>query len=111
MSDVVLWHFPISHFNEKVRWALDWKGIAHRRRVLTLDYLPRALWATGRPTLPIVLIDAVAIGDSTRIIEALEKRWPEPKLYPAAEAERRRALELEDFFDEELGHHVRTLLL
>ena len=23
----LLWHFPISHFNEKVRWALDWKGI------------------------------------------------------------------------------------
>jgi len=23
----VLWHFPISHYNEKARWALDWKGI------------------------------------------------------------------------------------
>jgi len=22
----VLWHFPISHYNEKARWALDWKG-------------------------------------------------------------------------------------
>src|SRR5262249_59779214 len=101
----VLWQFRISHFNEKVRWALDWKGIPHVRRVLSLDYLPRALWATGRPTLPIVFLDGVAIGDSTHIIAALERLRPEPALYPADEAERRRALALEDFFDEELGHH------
>ena len=28
----VLWHFPISHYNEKARWALDWKRIPHVRR-------------------------------------------------------------------------------
>ena len=111
MSEVVLWHFPISHFNEKARWALDWKRIAHRRRVLGIDYLPRALWKTGRPTLPILFVDGTAIGDSTHIIAALERLCPEPALYPTDDVQRRRALELEDFFDEELGHHVRTLLL
>ena len=25
----ILWHFPISHFDEKVRWALDFKRIPH----------------------------------------------------------------------------------
>ncbi len=44
----VLWHFPISHYNEKARWALDWKGIPHVRRALALSYVPRALWATGQ---------------------------------------------------------------
>jgi hypothetical protein len=29
----LLWHIPLSHYSEKVRWALDYKGIAHRRRV------------------------------------------------------------------------------
>src|SRR5207245_1904438 len=28
----VLWHFPISHYNEKARWALDWKGIPRAPR-------------------------------------------------------------------------------
>jgi hypothetical protein len=28
----VLWHLEISHYNEKVRWALDYKGVAHVRR-------------------------------------------------------------------------------
>ena len=31
----VLWHLEISHYNEKARWALDYKGIAHVRRAVT----------------------------------------------------------------------------
>ena len=47
----VLWHFPISHYNEKARWALDWKGIPHVRRALAMSYMPRALWTTGQAKL------------------------------------------------------------
>ncbi len=43
----VLWHFPISHFNEKVLWALDLKRIPHVRRALGPSYLFKAWWATG----------------------------------------------------------------
>jgi len=107
----ILWHFPISHFNEKARWALDFKGIPHRRRALGPSYLLKAWWATGRATLPVLLLDGKAIGDSTRIIEALERYRPEPSLYPEDESERRRALLLEDFFDENLGHPIRTAAL
>src|SRR6058998_1760494 len=111
MATPLLWHFPISHFNEKVRWALDWKRIPHVRRTLGPGYLPRVWWATGRGTLPVLWLDGKAIGDSTRIIEVLEQRWPDPPLYPRDEAARRRALELEDFFDEELGHPLRAAIL
>ena len=111
MSHPVLWHFPISHFNEKVRWALDYKGIPHVRRALFLDYIPRALWKTGQLSLPILLLDGKGIADSTRIIAELERRHPEPPLHPRAEGERWRALALEDFFDEELGHPLRTVVV
>jgi glutathione S-transferase len=107
----LLWHFPISHYNEKARWALDWKGIPHRREVLALDYAPRAWWASGQMKLPILFLDGVAVYDSTRIIAALEERQPEPALYPRDPAERTRALALEDFFDEEIGSPVRTTIL
>ena len=30
----VLWQLELSHYNEKVRWALDHKRIPHRRRAL-----------------------------------------------------------------------------
>ena len=111
MATPLLWHFPISHFNEKVRWALDWKRIPHVRRTLGPDYLPRVWWATRRGTLPVLWLDGKAIGDSTRIIEALERRWSEPPLYPRDESARRRALALEDFFDEELGHPLRAAIV
>jgi glutathione S-transferase len=47
--------------------------------------------------------------DSTAIIAALEERQPEPALYPSDPDERRRALELEDFFDENAGHDMRRV--
>ena len=111
MTPPVLWQFRFSHFNEKARWALDWKGIAHvRRSLLPGFHVPRVLWTTGQRSLPVLVLDRETIHDSTRIIERLERLRPEPALYPADAGARRRALALEDFFDEELGPHVRRAL-
>src|ERR671937_2963936 len=114
MSDEksILWHIEISHYNEKARWALDLKGVDHERRTPTPGpHMLVALWLTrGRhKTFPLLEFDREAIGDSTAIIAALERRFPEPPLYPSDPGERRRALELEEFFDEELGPHARLL--
>jgi glutathione S-transferase len=109
MAETVLWHIEISHYNEKARWALDHKGVPHRRRAPMPGILHPivALAKTRRPTLPVLELDGEAIGDSTRIIGALERRFPEPPLYPDDPSDRRRALELENFFDEEVAPHVR----
>ena len=105
----VLWQFRQSHYNEKARWALDWKRIRHvRRSLLPGLHLARVLWMTGQKS--VLVLDGRAIADSTRIIAAVEALRPDPPLYPAAPAERRRALELEEFFDEELGPHIRRSL-
>ena len=107
-SPPVLWQFRISHFNEKARWALDWKGLAHvRRSLLPGLHVPRVLWMTRQKKVPVLVVDGQAIADSSRIIEAVERLRPDPPLYPANEADRRRALEIEDWFDEELGPHIR----
>jgi glutathione S-transferase len=108
----VLWHLKVSHYNEKARWALDYKGIPHVRRAVTPGNhakIAQRVW--GGRTLPALELDGHAIGDSTEIIRELETLGPEPALYPADPAERRRALELEDFFDEELGPHLRLLFI
>ena len=111
MDIPLLWHIPLSHFNEKVRWTLDCKCIAHRRQVLGPDYLIRAWRATGRGTLPILFLDDRPIGDSTHIIAALEDRYPDPPLYPGDAATRQRALALEDYFDEQLGPALRAAFI
>jgi glutathione S-transferase len=105
----VLWQLQISHYVEKVRWALDHKGIPHIRRTLLPGlHLVKAKHLTGDiSTTPVLTIDGRSIGDSTRIIAALEERWPEPALYPQDATLRRRAFALEEFFDEELGPHLR----
>ena len=112
MTLPVLWHFTVSHFNEKARWALDFKRVRHVRRALLPGSHFLKIWRmTGQTAVPVLALDGRPIHDSTRIIEALERAYPEPPLYPRNEPERRRALELEDFFDEELGPSIRAMLV
>lgn len=107
-----LWQIDISHYSEKARWALEYKGVDHRRRSpLPGTHIPIALALTrgAQPTLPVLQIDGETVGDSTAIIAALEARYPDPPLYPSDPARRAHALELEDWFDENLGPHARLL--
>lgn len=116
MSDTrpTLWHLTASHYSEKVRWALDYKQVPHVRRAAAVPgaHMVAAMWLTrdaGNFTFPVLQLDGRAIADSTVIIAALEERFPEPALYPSDPEQRQRALELEEFFDEELGPHIRQL--
>jgi glutathione S-transferase len=112
-SRPTLWHINVSHYSEKARWALDYKEVPHTRRAVAVPglHIAASMWMTrgASKTYPVLEIDGRRIGDSTAIIAALEERFPEPPLYPADPERRRRALELEDFFDEELGPHIRLL--
>ncbi len=111
-SRPVLWQLVISHYSEKVRWALEYKGVDHiRRSPFPGMHIPIALWLSGGEsfTFPLLQLDGRTIADSTAAIAALEELAPEPALYPADPELRRRALALEDYFDEELGPHARLL--
>jgi glutathione S-transferase len=72
------------------------------------EFTARRLRA-GR-TVPILKLNGRTIGDSTKIIEEIERRWPEPPLYPVDPEERSRALDLEEYFDEQCGHDLRRVL-
>jgi glutathione S-transferase len=107
-----LWQIDISHYSEKARWALEYKGVDHvRRSPLPGTHIPIALVLTrgAQPTVPILQLEGRAIGDSTEIIAALESNFPDPPLYPIDAEERARAVELEEWFDENLGPHTRLL--
>ena len=110
MTTPVLYHIEVSHYNEKARWALDYKGVPHRRKApMPMAHMAWAMAMTrgqGK-TFPILRLNGDTIHDSTRIIERLERDYPEPPLYPDDPDDRRRALELEEFFDEELAPHLR----
>src|SRR3954447_4413410 len=112
VQDMTLWHLKVSNYNEKARWALDFKGLAHTRRALPAGVHGKvAQRLSGGSTFPVLVIGDRAIGDSTEIIAELERRHPVPSLYPADPQLRRRALDYEEMFDEDLGAHMRRLVL
>ena len=108
VARIALWHLRFSHFNEKGRWALDYKG--HRapspRASVPGRHPLRSRRLGGRGTTPLLQIDGETIGDSTEIVARLEQRNPSKPLYFDTEIERNAALELEDHFDEELGPQI-----
>ncbi|MBP6013347.1 MAG: glutathione S-transferase [Alphaproteobacteria bacterium] len=113
MSEPIeLLQFRFSPYNEKVRWALDYKGIAHTRRSLAPG--PHAAVTrrlTGQTATPVLKIGARAIAGSAQIIGELETLKPLPALYPTDEALRARALAIEKRFDEELMPRIRRAIL
>jgi glutathione S-transferase len=108
----VLWQIKVSHYSEKARWALDYKGVEHERRAPPPGAHMLIALAKTRgdgKTFPLLDFEGRTYADSTAIIAVLEERFPDPPLYPDGAEERRKALALEDWFDEEIGPHPRLL--
>lgn len=108
-AERVLHQFRFSHYNEKARWALDYKGLAHRRE----SYIPgphrgALRRVSGQPQVPVLCEAGQAIAGSAAIVDHLERTCPTPALYPADAAERQRALALQAWFDDEVGGPIRA---
>ncbi len=80
----VLWQLQVSHFNEKVRWALDLKRIPHRRRSLLVGWHAiAARRLTGHDTTPVLTLDGRSISDSTSIADLTAAALFYPVVRPA----------------------------
>jgi len=106
---IELLQFRHSHYNEKVRWALDVKRVPHRRRsLLPGPHVPIVRRASGQTSTPVLIVgDGSAIFGSARILEWLEGKFPEPALLPAEPAGRREALAVQRWFDEDIMPRIR----
>jgi len=105
----VLHQFASSHYNEKARWALDWKGVAHRREThLPGPHVPPIKRLSGQSSTPVLCLDGAVIVGSAAILDALERRFPARPLYPEDPALRERALAIQRDFDAEVGVAART---
>jgi glutathione S-transferase len=103
-----LYQFAFSHYNEKARWALDWKRIPHRRRsLLPGPHRPVVKRLTGQSQVPVLRDGDQCVAGSAAIIDHLERLHPTPPLYPASAAERREALDVARWFDDEVGGPIR----
>jgi glutathione S-transferase len=66
------------------------------------------LLASGQRSVPVLRDDGQVVTGSAAIIDHLEQSRPQPPLYPADPADRSRALELQRWFDEEVGVPLRA---
>jgi glutathione S-transferase len=107
--ELELLQFRFSHYNEKVRWALDYKGLAHvRTDLLPGPHVGKVRKLTGQTQTPVLRIDTEYLHDSARIIERLEHTFPDaPALFPADTVERDTAREMVRHFDLVVGPAAR----
>jgi len=108
MSHPELWQIRVSMYPEKARWALDYKRVPHIRHSLlpgphALQLLPRF----GQKAMPILRHQGRVLKCSAAVLDYVEQTWPDPPLVPAEPAQRQRALEIEQWFDDTIGPALR----
>jgi glutathione S-transferase len=112
MSTIKLFHMYASPWAERVRWALNYKGMPYEKE----NYQPgvdeeKIKKLTGQAQVPVLMVDATAIPDSTAILNWLEKYKPQPTLMPTSEKDRAQVMMWEDLMDGVLGPHARILII
>ncbi len=88
MSDIILHHYPLSPFSEKVRLALGLKGLSYSSVTIPVwmpkpDLLPLT---GGYRRAPVMQVGADIYCDTLLILQAIERLHPEPSLYPSGSA-------------------------
>ncbi len=111
MTTLTLYEFPVSHYCEKIRWALDYKGLAFQRvSLVPVLHIPRMLSLTRQTQVPVLQMGKHRIIGSGKILSTLEEYFLErPSLLPEDNEYCRKALELCSDFDKHIGIHLRRL--
>lgn len=105
---ITLYQFPISHYCEKIRWALDYKGLDYQiKNLMPGLHLKVTTKMARRSHVPILDHDGVIVQGSSKIVDYLDDTFPEKKLTPVNPQEAQLAREWEHFLDEEIGVHLR----
>lgn len=106
--DIELFQFAHSHFNEKARWALDWKAVPHKRTsLLPGPHIPVIRKLTGQTATPVLRMDDEIITGSGKIVLRLEEAFPASPLLPADPELAATAITLQQTIDNGLGPAIR----
>ena len=107
---LTLYQFPISHYCEKIRWALEYKNIEYKKvNLLPGLHSKKANKLTSNSSLPILVHDKKVMNESSEIISYLDQAFPENSLTPNDQNLKQEAMQWEQFADEELDSDVRRV--
>ena len=107
---IKLYQFCISHYCEKVRWAMDVKGVRYTPVNLLPGQHARTVkqLAGGESSVPVIDHDGQIVQGSAAIIDYLDATFPEHPLTPADPELKAQALAWEKRLDDEAGPAIRT---
>lgn len=110
---IQLYQFKTSPFTEKVRRAMNYKGIAFDVVEVERAAVPEGKYADVSPTgkFPCIMDAKQAVWDSTDIIHHLEAKNTDKPLVPADARDAALAHALEDWADESLYFYEMTMRL
>lgn len=105
-----LYQFPISHYCEKARWALELKDLPYRKvNLLPGPHAKKAKKIAGNSKLPILQHDKNSVQGSSEIITYLDQNFSRRSLTPEDPEEKKLAAAWESYADREIGPPVRLL--
>jgi glutathione S-transferase len=107
-----LYQFELSHFSEKVRLVLDYKGLAYRK----IEVVPGVgqfdlFRISGQRQVPVLKDGNKVITDSTAIALYLDKTYPDRPIIPTDPQKKATCLLLEQWADNSIGVKGRSILL
>jgi glutathione S-transferase len=102
-----LYQFEISHYCEKVRFILDYKGLEYKKIEIT-PFIGKSKLRrlSGKTKVPVLKDDDTIVADSTEIIKYLERKYPEPNVIPKDDLSKGKSLLIEAWADESIGKNI-----
>ncbi len=108
---VELYQFELSQYSEKVRFILDYKGLAYRKIEVTPGVGQMELFGlSGQRQVPVLKDGSTVIADSTAIAKYLDREYPDPPLIPTDSKRRGVCLLIEEWADASIGIKSRKAL-
>ncbi len=103
-----LYQFPLSHYCEKIRWALDFKGVRYQ----TIDLIPglhrrRMLRLSGQTAVPVLHHRGRIICGSFAILDYLDEVAPQRPLAVAEPLLQEQAWQWEQRLDQQAGPDIQ----
>jgi glutathione S-transferase len=95
-----LYRAPFSTNVERVALALAHKGLEAESVVIDYSDRSRVIEASGQGLVPVIVDDGEVVVDSTEILRHLDRRYPDPPLFPADPARRAEMDVFLDWFNE-----------
>ena len=106
--DTRLYQFPVSHYCEKARWALDYKGVPYKAQTLLPGlHIKKLKPIVPDSTVPVLQIRNESIQGSDRIIDYLDAQFPDKPLTPDDPALLDEVAEWENFAANKIGDPLR----